>query len=115
MSGILWMFYLINSNSSTLFSSISVNFPPDGKTLASGSSDNTVRVWDVAQGTTIKELKGHSCYVYSVNFSPDGKTLVSCSVDNTVRVWDVVIGRTISGLRGNTCFVSCVNYLKDRI
>jgi WD40 repeat protein len=57
---------------------MSVAFSPDGKTLASGSWDKTVRLWDIATQQQLGEsLVGHSDLVYSVAFSPDGKTLAS--------------------------------------
>ncbi|MCV6636980.1 caspase family protein [Candidatus Albibeggiatoa sp. nov. NOAA] len=68
----------------------SMAFSPNNQVLASGSWDNTVRLWDVATGQTLGQpLTGHSSSVISVAFSPDGKTLASGSVDNTVRLWDV--------------------------
>ena len=51
----------------------SVEFSPDGKKLASGSADNTVRLWDVASGKEIRRMEGHSASVNSVVFSPDGQ------------------------------------------
>jgi energy-coupling factor transporter ATP-binding protein EcfA2 len=69
---------------------VSVAFSPDGKTLASGSWDNTVRLWDLATQQPLGEpFVGHSESVISVAFSPDGKTLASGSHDNTVRLWDL--------------------------
>ncbi|KAF7352043.1 WD40 repeat-like protein [Mycena venus] len=70
----------------------SVAFSPSGKHIVSGSSDNTVRVWDAETGVMVPGLfEGHISDVTSVAFSPDGTHIASGSLDNTVRVYRTLI------------------------
>ena len=61
----------------------------DGKSLASGSRDETIKLWDVDTGNVQATLKGHMAEVYSVTYSPDGKTLASGSHDAKIKLWDM--------------------------
>ena len=79
-----------------------VGMSSDGKRVASGSHDETVRVWDAEMGGRIGEtMTGHTDWVTSVSMSGDGKRVASGSDDSTVRVWDaetrVQIGETMTG------------------
>ncbi|MDE0636983.1 MAG: hypothetical protein OXI43_14190, partial [Candidatus Poribacteria bacterium] len=60
---------------------ISITFSPDGKMLASGNGDSTLRLWDVATGEEKRTLRGHTGNAFSVAFSPDGKTIASGGSD----------------------------------
>ena len=68
----------------------SVCFTPDGKKLASGSADKTVRLWDAETGACVRTLEGHGGDVMSVCFSPDGRMVASGSGDATARLWLLV-------------------------
>ncbi|HEY9713782.1 MAG TPA: WD40 repeat domain-containing protein, partial [Chroococcales cyanobacterium] len=67
----------------------SVAFSPDGRTLASGSVDSTIKLWDVQSGREVAAFSAHEGQVWSVAWSTDGKTLASGSIDSTVRLWSV--------------------------
>jgi WD40 repeat protein len=91
----------------------SVSFSPDGKTLASGSYDNTIKLWNVETGKEIRSLKGHKGEVISVSFSPDGKTLASGSLDKTIKLWNVKTGKEIRSLKGHEGGVYSVSFGPD--
>ncbi len=68
---------------------MSVCFSPDGRTLASGSEDHSIRLWDKATGKELRRFTGHTGYVMGLAFSKDGKALASVGGDGMVYVWDL--------------------------
>jgi small GTP-binding protein len=89
---------------------MSVAFDPTGQMLASGSDDQTVKLWDTASGKLIRTLDGHKDMVGSVEIDPTGQMLASASNDQTVKLWDTASGKLIRTLKGHKNIVSSVAF-----
>ena len=104
------------SNPELVFNSVhsmsieAIAYSPDGAYLASGSNDNTIKIWEVETGRLLRTLIGHTDDVYSVSYSPDGKYITSGSRDETIKIWEVVTGECIRTLTGHTSLVKSVTY-----
>ncbi|KAG8851920.1 POC1 centriolar protein A [Serendipita sp. 411] len=94
---------------------MSVAYSPDGRHIASGSNDTTIRIWDVETGAMVGEpLKGHTREIVSVAYSPDSRYVVSGSWDNTIRVWNATTGVQIGdSLKGHTNLITSLAYSPD--
>ncbi|KAG8739326.1 hypothetical protein FRC10_005784 [Ceratobasidium sp. 414] len=90
----------------------SVAYSPDGAYIASGSDDQTVRIWDAQTGQPVGQtLNGHTDSILSVAYSPDGAYIASGSDDETVRIWDARTGRPVGQpLNGHIRSVQSVVY-----
>ena len=80
----------------------SVAFTPDGKMLAVGEGNGSVKLYDAATGKLVRQFEGHTSTVTSISFSTDGRTMASGSLDFKVRVWDVATGKLRLTLTGHT-------------
>ena len=95
---------------------LSLAFNPNSYRLASGSGDNTIRIWDVGDKDNLRHvrtLRGHTDKIWSVAWSPDGRTLASASSDGTVRLWNPNNGINFAVLRGHTAAVWSVAWSPD--
>ncbi len=90
-----------------------VAFSPDGRLLAAGGGDYTVKIWDVATGEEKATLRGHSGAVVTLSFAPDGKTLATGSGDRTIRLWDIETSAELATLEGHTCEIYSVAFSPD--
>jgi WD40 repeat protein len=86
---------------------------PDGRLAISGSTDKTLKVWDLRSGKEIATLSGHHGAVYALAVTPDGRRVVSGSADKTLKVWDLGSGKEIGTLSGHQDIVSAVAVTSD--
>ncbi|MGK7902519.1 MAG: WD40 repeat domain-containing protein [Hormoscilla sp.] len=92
---------------------LSVAISPDGQTIASGSSDNNIKIWQLLTGSLLLTLTGHADAVLAVAFSPDGLYLASGSKDKTVNIWHLETGSIWRSLSGHADAVDSVLFSPD--
>lgn len=80
----------------------------DGNTLATGSYDSTIKIWDIETGECLRTLRGHTSGIRALQF--DDTKLISGSLDKTLRVWNWRTGECISTFQGHTGGVVTVNF-----
>jgi len=76
-------------------------YSSDGAILATGSSDETVKLWERSTGKERTTLRGHRSGISAIAFSPDDRTLASAGMDDAVRLWAVR-----QGFHGNSSAVA---------
>ena len=90
-----------------------LSYSPNGKVLASGSSDNTIFLRDAETGDCKAILKKHTHSVVSVVFSPDGETLASADWDGTIRLWEADTGKELYSLNGHSGWINALAFSDD--
>ena len=76
-------------------------YSPNGGTIATGSADGNIYLWDAAANAQTLTLTGHEGWINAVAFSPSGATLASAADDGTIRLWNATTGAHIRTLTGH--------------
>ncbi|OYD89654.1 hypothetical protein CDG76_34275 [Nostoc sp. 'Peltigera membranacea cyanobiont' 210A] len=91
----------------------SVAFSSDGKILASGGEDCTIKLWDVNNGQLLRTLQEHKDFVRFLTFSPDEKILASSSDDLTIKLWNTNTGECLNTIQAHADWIWCVVFSPD--
>ncbi|WP_392480738.1 NB-ARC domain-containing protein [Nostoc sp. C110] len=94
----------------TLGGIFSVAFSPNGKLLATGDTNNEIRLYQVVDGQQMLTCRGHAGWVRSVTFSPDGDIIASGSDDQTVKLWNVSTGQCVANLQGHSSGIQSIAF-----
>jgi WD40 repeat protein/tRNA A-37 threonylcarbamoyl transferase component Bud32 len=86
---------------------------PNGRTLATGSIDARVKLWDIAHDKPIDTLSGQRNAYQSIVISPDGRRIAAGGDDGTIRIWDSETHQGVAVLRAHKRFVPCMAFLPD--
>ncbi|MCB0100084.1 MAG: WD40 repeat domain-containing protein, partial [Caldilineaceae bacterium] len=78
---------------------VCISFSPDGQRLVSSSSDHSVCLWDIEEGTLLYRIDAHKGYVHFVTFSPTGQHFISSSIDGIAQLWDAASGQCLHTFR----------------
>lgn len=106
-------FYNADKNINNIISVTSATISPNGRIVASGYSDGTIKLQDSETGNNIYTLKGHDDGVSALAISPDGNTLVSTSQDNSIKIWDIFQRKLIHTLSAHLHNISSVDISPD--
>jgi WD40 repeat protein len=91
---------------------VSASFSTDGRSVITGSADDTARIWNVATGSS-RQLVGHEAALTAATFSPDGRTVLTASRAGEVRTWSAASGMRLKSLIGHVALVSDARFSPD--
>lgn len=90
-----------------------MTFSADGWRVASGSYDNTIKIWNTQCSNSAVTLRGHSESITCIVFSADGRRIASGSYDKTIKIWDTESGDCTITLEGHIAWISCIAFSTD--
>jgi len=90
-----------------------LSYSPNGRILASGSLDKTIKLWDAKTGQLQQTLEGHEGEILALSYSPDGNVLASGSSDSTIKFWDAKSGQLKQTLKGHERAILTLSYNDD--
>jgi len=92
---------------------LSVAFSPDGRTVASGSVDDSVRLWSITQARLARVIQEHPFPIWRLKYAPNGATLYSGSTDGVIRAWQASTGRLARAFEGHVGRITGLDVSKD--
>lgn len=87
-----------------------VTISPNGKLIATCSSDKTIKLWDAQTGQLQTTLRGHNDGVSDIAFSYNNMYLASASDDLTIRIWEPKLEKTVKIMKNHTYHVNCIKF-----
>lgn len=88
-------------------------YSPDGRMLASGSWDNTIKIWEGNEGFLLQDLRAHEGSILSLQWTPDSRYLISTSKDFTARIWEPGSGKLLGTITGFSDWVTGIALAPD--
>ncbi|MEM9450683.1 MAG: NB-ARC domain-containing protein [Cyanobacteria bacterium P01_E01_bin.6] len=105
-----WICSVATGSSHVNSSSVEQGDTVERGAIASGSYDQTIKIWSLSTGRCIRTLSGHDNWVWTVAFSPNGQLIATGSGDHTVKVWEVATGQCLQTLYGHDSRVWAVTF-----
>ncbi len=90
-----------------------ISFSPNGRYVATGSIDRSIKIWEAATGHELRALNGSNTVIKALAFSPNGQLLAASGADGKLRLWDVTTGEEKAVLPGHTKAVSALAFSRD--
>src|SRR5206468_13066153 len=92
---------------------VAADLSPDGRMVATGGCDHTIRLWDSATGLELSSAMTPPTVMKAVRFSPDGRKIASIHADGKIRIWDAATCTILKTLAGHAADGKCLDFSHD--